>query len=182
MRRGIILMVLLVAAMALGASAARASGGGGCGAPVSEGTATTVAIRQFCFESTITHVEPGDEVTFVNEDPVPHNVLGANGAWGSFETLRRGGGEATYRFDGPGVFPYVCAWHPGMVGAIVVGDAEAAGPAATAAEHLPRSGALDAALASARRPSPAEGWTLGLAPFGAGIVIGSLVALVRRAS
>jgi hypothetical protein len=43
-------------------------------------------------------------------------------AWGSFEQLRPGDRTA-YRFSEPGVYPYVCSWHPGMVGAVVVGEA-----------------------------------------------------------
>jgi hypothetical protein len=28
----------------------------------------------------------------------------------------------TYTFEEAGVYPYVCTWHPGMVGTVVVGD------------------------------------------------------------
>jgi hypothetical protein len=35
----------------------------------------------------------------------------------------REGGSVSYSFDEAGVYPYVCTWHPGMVGAVVVGDA-----------------------------------------------------------
>jgi hypothetical protein len=55
--------------------------------------------------------------------------LGANATWGSFETLR-GGESSTYRFSEPGVYPFVCAWHPGMVGAVVIGTGEASTAAA----------------------------------------------------
>jgi len=48
-------------------------------------------------------------------------VLGANATWGGYDALKKGH-EATYEFAEAGVFPYVCTWHPGMVGAIVVGD------------------------------------------------------------
>ena len=100
---------------------ASASGGGGCGAPVTDASGTTVEIRQFCFTPTIIRVEPGQVVTFRNADPVPHTVLGANGAWGSYDVLKRAK-PLTYRFTESGVFPYVCTIHVGMVGAVVVGD------------------------------------------------------------
>ena len=29
-----------------------------------------------CFAPTVLHVDPGDEVTFVNDDDVAHNVVG----------------------------------------------------------------------------------------------------------
>jgi plastocyanin len=106
---------------------AAASGGGGCGGPVTEGTGEQVAIRQFCFEPTVLAAPLGAEVTFTNEDGFPHNVLGANATWGSFARL--GDGKArTYSFDEPGVYPYVCSWHPGMVGAVLIGDRDVAVP------------------------------------------------------
>ena len=48
-------------------------------------------------------------------------MLGANGIWGSYDALKRNI-EATYEFAEPGVYPFVCTWHVGMVGAVVVGD------------------------------------------------------------
>jgi hypothetical protein len=113
---------------------------------VTEGSGSTVAIRQFCFSPTILSAPTGTEVTFTNEDPIRHGVLGANAAWGSFELLR-GGRSAVYTFSEPGVYPYVCVWHPGMVGAVVVGQDRIAAAA--------RSGG-DAAATGARaaRSSP----------------------------
>jgi plastocyanin len=111
---------------------ALASGGGGCGGPVTERAGTRVAIREFCFTPTILHVEPGQQVTFANRDPLAHNVLGANGIWGSYGSLKRGR-ETTYRFTESGVYPFVCVYHPGMVGAIVVGDGVGTGFEATTA-------------------------------------------------
>jgi hypothetical protein len=85
-----------------------------------------VRITGFCFEPTVLYAEPGTEVTFENLDPVRHNVLGANGRWGSFEWLREGG-TVSNGFADAGVYPYVCTWHPGMVGAVVIGDPVGAG-------------------------------------------------------
>ena len=106
---------------ALVPTVARASGGGGCGAPVTDGTGTAVEIDQFCFSPTIVRTEPGAVVTFVNRDPFAHGVLGAQGAWGSWDALKRGR-EISFRFTQAGVFPYICPYHVGMVGAVVVGD------------------------------------------------------------
>jgi plastocyanin len=112
---------LALAALALVPGVAGASGGGGCGGPVTDGAGTTVEIKDFCFGPTILRVPTGETITFVNRDPFPHTVLGANGAWGSYDALKHGR-EATYGFSEAGVYPYVCTWHPGMVGAVVVGD------------------------------------------------------------
>ena len=127
-RRGAsrLLVSAAIVALAIGpAAVARASGGGGCGAPVTEAAGTRVDIERFCYTPTILRAPVGQPVTWTNLDTVPHMVGGANMVWGSYENLREGA-AATYRFSEPGVYPYVCAWHPGMVGAVVVGDAGAA--------------------------------------------------------
>jgi plastocyanin len=135
--RRIIVATSLGASLALGALAlapavALASGGGGCGGPVTETAGTRVAIRDYCFSPTILRVAPGEEVVFDNRDSFTHNVLGANGIWGSYAALK-GHRADTYRFTEPGVYPYVCLYHPGMVGAIVVGTGVGNGFEATTA-------------------------------------------------
>lgn len=115
-----VIAIATVAAVAFPGGAAIASGGGGCGRPVSDARGETVRIRDFCFGPTILRVNPGDEVRFVNADFTSHTVLGANASWGSFRQLNVGK-QVTYRFTRPGVYPYVCTYHPGMIGAVVVG-------------------------------------------------------------
>ena len=111
----------VVAGVALVPGAAGASGGGGCGGPVTDEAGTEVEISEFCFTPTILRAAPGDTVTFTNLDRSPHTVLGANGVWGSYDAMKRSV-EATYEFAEPGVYPYVCTWHSGMIGVVVVGD------------------------------------------------------------
>ena len=41
--------------------------------------------------------------------------------WGHFEDLH-GGDAFTVSFDEAGTYPFACSYHPGMTGAIVVGD------------------------------------------------------------
>ena len=65
-------------------------------------------------------VGDGDAVTFTNVDPFPHSVLGANATWGDYAGFKKK--SVTYRFSEPGVYPYVCTYHVGMVGVVVVGD------------------------------------------------------------
>lgn len=121
--RGSVLVATLiaVAASALVPGVAHASGGGGCGQAVTDSTGTKVEIASFCFGPTITRVHPGAEVTFTNLDPVSHSVLGANGSWGGYDALKKNR-SVTYRFSEAGVYPYVCTFHIGMVGVVVVGD------------------------------------------------------------
>ena len=118
-------MMLLVGVMP---DVALASGGGGCGRAVTDADGTSVSIRNFCFGPTIVRVPEGETVTWVNRDDVPHVVLGANAAWGGYGKVR-GGGEVSYRFVSSGVYPYVCTYHPGMIGAVVVGNGKPDGGA-----------------------------------------------------
>lgn len=122
-RRGTTIVVGAMLVLGVGlAGTARASGGGGCGRAVTDDDGTRIGISNFCFDPTILRVQPGDTVTWVNKDSAPHTVLGANAVWGGFDSIRRDGGEVSYRFVHPGVYPYVCTIHAGMVGAVVVGD------------------------------------------------------------
>jgi len=99
------------------------AGGGGChrGSAVRDAATTTVRLTEFCFSPTVARVERGATLTFVNDDVAPHTVTGAAMSWGHTENLMLGDTlEAT--FTDEGVYPYACILHPGMVGAIVVGD------------------------------------------------------------
>lgn len=98
---------------------AAASGGGGCGQPMTDGHGTTVTIEDFCFTPTILSTRVGESVTWTNADLEPHNVIGSNGLWGSFELIEPNKSTA-FTFTKPGVFPYACTVHSGMTGAVVV--------------------------------------------------------------
>ena len=112
--------VVLLGALVLLPGVASASGGGGCGQPVTDARGTGVDIEDFCFSPTIVRVGVGDAVTFTNVDPFPHSVLGANATWGDYAGFKKK--SVTYRFSEPGVYPYVCTYHLGMVGVVVVGN------------------------------------------------------------
>jgi plastocyanin len=95
---------------------------------------TTVDMKGNCFYPTVTEIDVGDKVTWRNFDGENHIILGVGGSWGTPEVFPQG--ATTVRFDNPGVYPYWCHIHLGMVGAVVVGDGTAsggsgAGPAAT---------------------------------------------------
>jgi plastocyanin len=144
------IILALVAGMGDGAVA---SGGGGCGKPVTDEASSRIVILNFCFGPTVARVRPGATVRFVNRDGFAHTVLGANGSWGSFGSIR-GDHRARYRFTRPGVYPYVCTYHPGMVGAVVVGHGApraipaittASGPVVQLGETQPTTGSEPAA-------------------------------------
>jgi plastocyanin len=106
--------------------AAPARAGGGChGGPVKDVVGSsvhnTVDLQDMCFVQTIIRVKPGQSVTWKNGDQLVHLVTGAGVTWGNLEELRPGK-TVEYRFDRPGVYPYACMIHAGMVGAVVVGN------------------------------------------------------------
>lgn len=122
-----IAMLAMVTGSIFAAASARA-GGGGCDERLTDGHGTKVDIKDLCFITTILRVQQGDSVTWTNRGASYHTVSGANGSWGSYDPLYEGK-SVTRRFDTNGVYPYFCLFHPGMVGAIVVGDGSGPGAA-----------------------------------------------------
>jgi plastocyanin len=104
---------------------ARAGGGFCHDAPVTDTSTDRVVISNYCFGPTIARVGVGDGVTWLNKDGTPHAVAGANASWASDGELQTGD-RTTIRFAKAGIYPYLCSLHPGMIGAVVVGDGEAA--------------------------------------------------------
>jgi plastocyanin len=133
MRRGMLLCMIVTVAAVVGMPGV-ASAGGGCHSGVTESDATgqdaaTVRLIDACFTATTTTVDPGTAVTFVNDDDgITHNVGGNQ--WGHFDDLLPGD-AFTVSFDEAGTYPFACTYHPGMTGAIVVGDGRGAAGAET---------------------------------------------------
>lgn len=131
MKRVVLLCVIVgAAAFILGPPAAVLAGGGGCHTGATQADESgekdaTVRMIGACFTASVTKVDPGTPITFVNDDVgITHNVGGNE--WGHFDNMTKG--EAfTATFDDPGIYPFACSYHPGMTGAIVVGDGKGAG-------------------------------------------------------
>lgn len=124
-RRSMLLLgATLLAALTIPALPAAAGGGGTCHGETTTGEGDTVEMLGACFTPTTLRIDPGDTVSFVNRDPIVHNVGG--GAWGSTGDMEKGD-AFTATFAEAGIFPYACSYHPGMTGAIVVGDGAGAG-------------------------------------------------------
>ena len=123
-------VVLLAAAAAgVGLSGGDVSpalaGGGGCDSATDrEASGDAVFMQRFCFTPTVLRVEPGTKVTFRNNDDTAHQINGR--AWGGSGTISKDA-LTQQKFDQPGLYPYACILHPGMVGVIVVGDGKFAG-------------------------------------------------------
>jgi len=117
-------IVTVVASAALWGSSGIAFAGGGCmhSTGPTTGRGDTVEMLDYCFTSTVLYVERGTDVTWTNRDDTGHNIVGVGGTWGNPDLTLNSGDTASYRFDEDGVFPYACWIHPGMIGAVVVGD------------------------------------------------------------
>lgn len=176
-RRLALAATLVLAAIAV--PALPASAGGGCHSGITQGTGTTVFLQEACPTPTILRVNEGATVTFTNKDPFAHNIIG--NLWGRYDDLNQGD-AFTATFDQPGVYPYACWYHPGMTGAIVVGDGMGAGNGETVSlGSVTLPSASPVAAIAAEEPAAADdaespvGWfgggAIGLA-LGAGAVLG----------
>ncbi|MGH2684847.1 MAG: cupredoxin domain-containing protein [Actinomycetota bacterium] len=178
------LAVLTIAAFAVALwPAASFAGSGGCPHGLTQGRGETVQMSQACFGPGVLHTDPGAEVTFVNRDPIVHNVSALG--WGSAENLREGQ-RFTATFEKDGVYPFACTYHFGMTGAVVVGDGIGAGSGRSitvepvSSESRPPV-AMEQSGGQSDRPGPGAR-PVGVVVAGAlGLLVGAtLVAVIRR--
>jgi plastocyanin len=128
MALGLVAIAMLASGMAAGNIA---QAGGGCHAqPGGEGSGNAVSIENCSFEPAVLRVDPGTKVTFTNKEGLPHTVTGAD--WGEHDYLNIGD-TLTLTFAKDGTYAYSCILHPGMVGAVVVGDGTGSPPASVTA-------------------------------------------------
>jgi plastocyanin len=148
---------------------------------VSEGNATVVKLDKCAFVPTVAHVPVGTEVLFLNADPVGHEVVGANLKWGHHDKILKNGDQLGVRFDSAGIYPYACMIHPGMTGAIIVGDATtaaAAGGGSSGAAPVADGGSPAQQAAAAPAPAPASSGSPGLLLPVLGLAVVALLALL----
>lgn len=82
-------------------------------------SATTNTIEDFAFEPAENTVAVGDTVEWTNEDSADHNVIFDGDKAEDIENLRQDE-SGTVTFEEAGEFGYVCSYHPGMKGTVVV--------------------------------------------------------------
>lgn len=178
-RNGVCLLVASFLAMLVVLPAQAGGGGHGCTEGFEDGRGATVITKGVCFTPTVVRIEAGDTVEFKNPDTLPHMVGGIAGSFGDLYTDLAPGQSVSYRFPDEGVYPYACVLHPGMGGAVVVGDGEGKGVAGSA-RVIPPNAAAHAQPADATEAASAErGW---LIPVGIalGIAVLGLAALPRH--
>jgi plastocyanin len=77
-----------------------------------------VTIKDYAFTPATLTVPAGTTVTWTNNDPVPHTATASDG---SFDSGNLNPGQSfSFTFATPGSFSYVCQYHAGMKGTIVV--------------------------------------------------------------
>lgn len=119
-----------LAALALGALTVLAFWGCGGGAgsdaygeddPVQiSGSAVTVELKDIQFEPQGIKVKPGTTVTWLNDDPVTHNVRQVESVFLSPDVMHEGD-TFSFTFDKPGKYRYQCTYHhPNMNGVVIV--------------------------------------------------------------
>jgi plastocyanin len=77
-----------------------------------------IQMKDFAFNPKELTIKVGTKVTWTNMDSAGHDVKAEDGSWGS-DTLKSGQ-TFSMVFDKAGTFPYVCTFHPGMVGTLIV--------------------------------------------------------------
>jgi len=77
-----------------------------------------IEIKAFLYSPKDLIVTAGTTVTWINDDPAPHTIVGVNKTFRSpaLDT----GDQYSYTFKTAGVFEYFCTLHPQMVGRVVV--------------------------------------------------------------
>jgi len=135
--------------------------------PRTDAAETQIKVAPCAFAPTVARVAVGATVSIFNGPEFTHLVTGANAEWGSRDVELKPGETVSYRFDKPGIYPYACALHSGMSGAIVVGDG--GGGLAAPASDASGPGAEEGASGSATGP---DGATVA-AGTGAGVVAGA---------
>jgi plastocyanin len=77
----------------------------------------TVAMEGTGFVPQTITVKQGDRVVWVNRDPFPHTAT----AKGAFDSKSIAAGKSwSYVARKPGEFAYICTFHPGMKGTLIV--------------------------------------------------------------
>lgn len=77
-----------------------------------------IEMKGFAFSPNEMTVKTGTKVTWTNMDNTGHDVKASDESWGS-DTLNNGQSFSKV-FDKEGTFSYVCSFHSGMTGKIIV--------------------------------------------------------------
>lgn len=114
---GIALMLIIVAATVLaacGGSTTTTSGG----PATSSASGPQVIMKNTAYNPATLTIKVGQTVTWVNQDPMQHDVVANKGEFKS--SLLASGGTFSFKFTQAGTYAYYCSIHPNMLGTIIV--------------------------------------------------------------
>jgi plastocyanin len=111
-----VLVVMLAAALALGAAARSSLAGSASDKPAS---AAEIKIDNFSFGPATITVPAGTTITWKNNDDVPHVVSSDDNKMFKSKALDTDD-RFSFTFTNPGTYNYYCAIHPKMTAKIVV--------------------------------------------------------------
>lgn len=114
-RRQLALVALALAPAVAGAAPGHAPPSAGAARPAG---ALAVAIDGMRFVPATLAVRPGDRVTWVNRDLVPHTVTARDGRFDSKAIAA--GASFTWTASGTGRVDYACLYHPTMVATLTL--------------------------------------------------------------
>ncbi len=127
-------------------------------AAVAATSATTIEIKNYAFAPASVSVAAGTEVTWVNEDTVPHTVTTKSGP-ASFDSGQiASGGSYSVIFESAGTYSYYCIDHPQMTASVTVtgsGGGTSASPSPSGVSSSPPTGSSPSTSASASTSSSA---------------------------
>ena len=84
-----------------------------------QGNSVTVELKGIQFQPQGIKVKPGTTVTWVNKDPLIHNVRQVESVF--LGDAMKEGDTFSYTFDKPGKYRYQCTYHhPNMNGVVIV--------------------------------------------------------------
>ncbi|MCI0583003.1 MAG: plastocyanin/azurin family copper-binding protein [Chloroflexi bacterium] len=148
----------------------------------SSGATSQVVLGDCVFTPTVNRVAVGTTVTWRNGSSQAHEVVGSNMTWGAHDKLLQPGDTIGWTFETAGTYAYSCMIHPGMTGAIVVGDPSEAAAAGDVAAVSDVDAEADAeADAAAAESSGRTATAVGIAAGAGGLGLGLLLAgLLRR--
>jgi plastocyanin len=121
----------------------------------------TITASGMSFEPSNLTIQPGDTVTFVDEENKKHDVMFVNVPKGVDEMImspmmKKKGDKFSYTFNVPGTYQYHCHPHEelGMKGTLIVGQASKPGETVAMDHH--KMG-INAETGSVSKIAPAEG-------------------------
>lgn len=90
--------------------------------PADEQTATVVSVDGLRYDPSSVQARVGTlTLTHRNDSPVPHDLAFTDDGLGAIATVTAGQSRSTtLTFDTPGTYDFLCTFHPGQVGEVVV--------------------------------------------------------------